>query len=222
MPRPRANDVRVEKDGSVRLTRFGYYSDFVVYPVVVVCLCFAAGIGGPRDALVWLGGLAAGLTIWSLLEYLLHRFAFHHLPVVCDMHAAHHADVAGQIGTPSWLSLVLFATLLLPLILSVPLVAATGLGCGFVLGYFAYISVHHCIHRWHPQHGSYLHWMKRRHAVHHHSCDAANFGVTSPVWDLVFGTEYARNRVPERPEAAETVATPVARPATAAKSQQAR
>jgi sterol desaturase/sphingolipid hydroxylase (fatty acid hydroxylase superfamily) len=57
-----------------------------------------------------------------------------------------------------------------------------------MLGYLWYVSVHHMIHHWHPNHPSYLYTLKRRHAVHHHIDENANFGVTSVFWDRVFRT----------------------------------
>jgi sterol desaturase/sphingolipid hydroxylase (fatty acid hydroxylase superfamily) len=183
----------------MHLNRIGYYSDFVVYPLVIAGLLTAARPTERGDVLVWLTNIALGLLLWAFLEYLLHRFVFHRLSLIRDMHEAHHKDATAPIGSPTWISLPLISlTVFLPLFQLVPLRMATGVAVGFVFGYLCYISVHHCIHRWNLRHGSYLYWMKRRHAVHHHRDDDANFGVTSPLWDLVFGTEFDRNSVDSR------------------------
>ncbi len=42
--------------------------------------------------------------------------------------------------------------------------------------------------KWHPAHTSYVYALKRRHALHHHYDETANFGVTSGFWDHVFRT----------------------------------
>jgi sterol desaturase/sphingolipid hydroxylase (fatty acid hydroxylase superfamily) len=67
-----------------------------------------------------------------------------------------------------------------------------------ILGYVAYAVMHHGLHHWRIAHGTYLYRAKRRHALHHASNDEGNFGVSSPLWDLVFGTDLpdpARSRL---------------------------
>jgi AcrR family transcriptional regulator len=41
----------------------------------------------------------------------------------------------------------------------------------------------------HPPKGPYSRWIRRHHLVHHHRNPRMNHGVTSPLWDLVAGTE---------------------------------
>jgi sterol desaturase/sphingolipid hydroxylase (fatty acid hydroxylase superfamily) len=59
---------------------------------------------------------------------------------------------------------------------------------GLALGYLAYVAVHYGTHHAHFAPGSYLSRLKRRHAIHHHSGTEGNFGVTTAIWDRVFGT----------------------------------
>ena len=48
--------------------------------------------------------------------------------------------------------------------------------------------------------GPYSRWTRRHHLSHHFSNPGTNHGVTSPIWDLVFGTyvDHGRIRVPRR------------------------
>jgi sterol desaturase/sphingolipid hydroxylase (fatty acid hydroxylase superfamily) len=171
------------------LTRLGYYSDFVVYPVLIALLA-AFGIrygtiGGPRWLLIFLGCL----VLWTLLEYLLHRFAFHHMPFLRQMHEAHHDAEHDLIGSPIWISVAAHALLVfVPLLLLANLSVATAASAGLMLGYLWYVAVHHAVHHWHPGHSTYLYRLKRRHALHHHHDQERNFGVTTGLWDQVFGT----------------------------------
>ena len=97
--------------------------------------------------------------------------------------------LAGTVGTPTWLSLGVHALVaFVPVWVVSDFATASAVSCGLMLGYLWYISVHHMIHHWHPTHPSYLYTLKRRHAVHHHVDENANFGVTSIFWDRVFGT----------------------------------
>ena len=60
---------------------------------------------------------------------------------------------------------------------------------GFILGYLLYGSVHYAIHAWKPP----FKWMKplwRNHHLHHYKHGDLGFGVSSTVWDHVFGTMY--------------------------------
>jgi sterol desaturase/sphingolipid hydroxylase (fatty acid hydroxylase superfamily) len=66
-----------------------------------------------------------------------------------------------------------------------------------VTGLVTFYGVYEWLHRREHTHagiGAYGRWA-RRHHFHHHFVDGRrNHGVTTPIWDLVFGT-YAR---PER------------------------
>ncbi len=52
----------------------------------------------------------------------------------------------------------------------------------------------------HAPRGFYGRWARKHHLSHHFSNPNTNHGVTSPVWDLVFGTyaDHGKMRVPRR------------------------
>lgn len=189
----------------MRLGRIGYYADFYVYPVVITGLTTYAIWQGPEGAwATWLSAFIAGAALWTLVEYLLHRFVLHHVPYIKDMHDAHHEDQQALIGAPIWVSLSLMVVVvLIPLSLIAEQNVAIGLACGLMLGHFWYGSVHHILHHWKIKPGSYWFRLKRRHMLHHHFDEMGNFGVTSGFWDVVFGTDIkvrvaASPRVPDR------------------------
>jgi sterol desaturase/sphingolipid hydroxylase (fatty acid hydroxylase superfamily) len=66
-----------------------------------------------------------------------------------------------------------------------------------MLGYLWYVSVHHIVHHWKAEPGTYAYALKRRHMLHHHFDDMGNFGVTSGFWDRVFGTDLKGRRESE-------------------------
>lgn len=174
----------------MQLGLIGYYSDFVVYPLVIAVLAVAGLLeAGEESAPGWIGTVLACLGLWTLTEYLLHRFVLHHIPYIKDLHDRHHVEERSSVGTPTWLSLAVHALVaFVPVWLISDFATASAVSCGLMLGYLWYISVHHMIHQWHPSHPSYLYTLKRRHAVHHHIDETANFGVTSAFWDRIFGT----------------------------------
>ena len=189
----------------MRLGKVGYYGDFVVYPVAITGLAaYAIWQGPPGGWSVWLGAFVTGVAAWTLVEYVLHRFVLHHVPFIKDMHDAHHDDQMALIGTPIWISLAIMVVfVLIPLSLLTEQHIAIGLACGLMLGHFWYGGVHHLLHHWNIQPGTYFYRLKRRHMLHHHFDEMGNFGVTSGFWDVVFGTDVkvrvgAEPRVRER------------------------
>jgi len=175
----------------MQLNRWNYYSDFVVYPAVVLALSgLALHITPVADW--WRCGLLflAGAIAWTLAEYGLHRFVFHRIPGIREMHEAHHHDQRALIGTSTFVSAPgCLAVMLPPLWLIGGPAFAFGLTGGFLLGYLCYVSVHHLVHHRPARPGSAFFALKRRHALHHHVTPEGNFGVTSGFWDRVFGTE---------------------------------
>lgn len=146
----------------------------------------------------------AGAAAWSLAEYLLHRFAGH-FPrgkiAFSREHLQHHARPTYFTPTVKKVVTATFSMAAL-----VPLcVAALGwrLGlaaiAGFIAAYTSYEVLHRLIHVRGPR-GPYSRLVRRHHLHHHFAAPKKNHGVTSPVWDLVFGTfeRPERVRVPER------------------------
>ena len=58
---------------------------------------------------------------------------------------------------------------------------------GFALGYLAYDGTHYATHHFRMSWG-WGRWIKRYHMIHHHTGVDARYGVSSPLWDWVFGT----------------------------------
>ena len=44
------------------------------------------------------GAFAVGALLWTLVEYLLHRYILHHLPYIKEMHEAHHNEQDALVG----------------------------------------------------------------------------------------------------------------------------
>jgi sterol desaturase/sphingolipid hydroxylase (fatty acid hydroxylase superfamily) len=187
----------------MHLTRVWYYVDFVLYPAWILML---GGVALWHAAPVQMGAAAfwaaLGLAGWTLVEYVMHRVVFHHMPGVVAMHDAHHHAPTGMVGAPVWISAALFSVaVLLPAWLLGGRFFATGLTAGLATGYLWYMTVHHATHFWSARPGTYLYAAKRRHALHHHRDGDTNFGVTTGFWDRIFGTEFEVSAAPRRPHA---------------------
>lgn len=175
----------------MQLSKLGYYSDFFVYPAVISTLAaFDIAHNTPLGAAKWLGAVALGATGWTLLEYFLHRITLHGMTYFAPMHGQHHAAPLAFIGTPTWVSVtVLSGGVLVPAWLCLGFNAADGLTVGVMLGYCWFGIVHHVIHHHaHKATARYFNELRAWHMRHHYSPKAGNFGVTTPLWDYVFGT----------------------------------
>jgi sterol desaturase/sphingolipid hydroxylase (fatty acid hydroxylase superfamily) len=58
---------------------------------------------------------------------------------------------------------------------------------GFMFGYLVYDSTHYAIHHFHLR-GKIGMYLRKRHLRHHFVQPDYNFGISSPFWDIVFGT----------------------------------
>ncbi len=134
-----------------------------------------------------------GAFTWTFLEYVIHRFLGHvkgarKNPFGME-HVRHHVE--GDYFAPSWKKGLVGA--LFTSILCVPAFALAGraVGGAYVAGLIGFYGVYELLHR--LEHvwagiGPYARWA-RKHHFHHHFVDArTNHGVTSPIWDFVFGT----------------------------------
>lgn len=134
-----------------------------------------------------------GAFSWSFLEYVIHRWLghdgrFRRNPFGVE-HVRHHIE--GNYFAPSYKKLAIAAGAVA--LLCVPAIAIAGRATGVayvggLMGFYgAYEVLHRLEHVW-AGIGPYARWA-RKHHFHHHFVDArTNHGVTSPLWDLVFGT----------------------------------
>jgi sterol desaturase/sphingolipid hydroxylase (fatty acid hydroxylase superfamily) len=178
----------------MELSKTSYYSDYFAYPVIVAALA-VAGMHRERllDTVAWCAAAAAGVLLWTFMEYVLHRIALHRIAYFVPMHGLHHAAPLAYVGTPTWLSVsILGAGIFAPVWWFAGLRVASGLTSGVMVGYMIYGLVHHVIHhRRNSPTSRYLNELRAWHMRHHYSPRSGNFGVTTPLWDYVFGTAIA-------------------------------
>ena len=143
-----------------------------------------------------------GIFIWTITEYLLHRFIFHWelkskigAKIHFIFHGVHHdypSDSRRLVMPPS-VSIplaVLFYFLFKALIGDLfvfPFFA------GFLTGYLFYDITHYAIHHFN-MHSKFWLMIKNHHMKHHYQDAHKGYGVSSPVWDIVIGTDF-----PEKP-----------------------
>ncbi len=172
------------------LLRFVYMSDFAIYAVAIVLGAVVLRANGGAAHWGQLGVAAAGgLIAWSLVEYLLHRYILHGVPPFKGWHAEHHHHPQELIGIPAVASLALIAGLVFfPLHWWIDSQLALATTLGFMVGYLAYMVVHHGVHHWPSRHKRWFRARKATHALHHSRDETRCYGVTTSFWDRAFGT----------------------------------
>ena len=138
-----------------------------------------------------------GMAFWTFFEYLMHRFAFHWVAnsekarkFVYIMHGNHHEYPRDRerLFMPPVPSIIL-ASAIFVLQFLVLGKSAFMFFPGFIFGYLMYGTMHYAIHAWNPP----FKWMKplwRNHHLHHYKNDDMGFGVSTTIWDRVFGTMF--------------------------------
>jgi sterol desaturase/sphingolipid hydroxylase (fatty acid hydroxylase superfamily) len=127
-----------------------------------------------------------GLLAWTIIEYLLHRFAFHGFAP----HWQHHEKPTDPVFIVAPLSLSLSASAILFALFSLAarsLPSGATILAGVIAGYIAYEAVHLRIHS-SAAGGPILRTLRRHHYYHHFASDQVCYGVTSPIWDFIFQT----------------------------------
>ena len=174
---------------SLEHSKAAYRADFAFYTTAIAAMTlFSAGVTpvGQRGTAVLLTLL--GLAGWTLIEYAMHRFVLHGVQPFQSWHAMHHARPAALIFAPTVVAAALITILvLLPAWVWMGRWRASALTLGVLIGYMLYSVTHHAIHHWRTGH-RWVEKRKRRHALHHCSDRPGCYGVTTDVWDRVFGT----------------------------------
>jgi len=132
---------------------------------------------------------SAAFFVWTFIEYAIHRFVLHNGLYFSRDHDAHHAAPKALIGTPTWVTmLILIFGIYLPAIFLLHLGLGLMFGFGVTFGYLVYTSAHYSLHHLNLRNDGILYRWKRIHALHHYVGNDGNFGVTSTLWDHIFGT----------------------------------
>ncbi len=148
-----------------------------------------------------------GFAVWTITEYLLHRFIFHYHPnsefgkkIHFIFHGVHHdypRDKKRLVLPPSasiplaTLFYFLFSVVLTDLHLF-------AFFPGFLLGYLIYDMLHYAMHHYNFKSGI-MKKIKQHHMLHHYQDPTKGFGVSSSIWDVVLHSEF--DKTPERIDA---------------------
>jgi sterol desaturase/sphingolipid hydroxylase (fatty acid hydroxylase superfamily) len=168
---------------------------FLFFVPSIALMLVWVGLQGAIGARMFFALSLAGLFAWTLLEWAAHR-AMHvqtGWPAISRMqdfvHLRHHREpddlehsvLCLRYSIP--LALLLFAV---PRLGFGELSRALVFHGGLLTGYILYEFVHLAGHANRRSLG--LRFLRAYHAKHHYGSSERTFGVTSPIWDWVFGT----------------------------------
>jgi 4-hydroxysphinganine ceramide fatty acyl 2-hydroxylase len=137
----------------------------------------------------------AGLFVFTIFEYVLHRYLYHLEPttprrakIQYTFHGVHHEYPKDKtrLAMPPTLA-VFVAGAFFWLFFALMGEAAYAFFPGFLVGYSGYLAVHFIVHAYAPPKNAFKQlWIN--HSVHHYKNPDSNYGVSSPIWDYVFGS----------------------------------
>ena len=181
---------------------------FIFVPAIFIFIykAFAEGISILNFGLYFLIGLA----VWTITEYIMHRFIFHYHPnsefgkkMHFIFHGVHHdypRDKKRLVLPPS-VSIPLATGFYFLFNSFLPLQSLFAFFPGFLLGYLIYDMLHYAMHHYNFKSGI-MKRVKQHHMLHHYNEPAKGFGVSSSLWDIILrsGFEKQPKKIIEKQE----------------------
>jgi sterol desaturase/sphingolipid hydroxylase (fatty acid hydroxylase superfamily) len=136
-----------------------------------------------------------GFIAFTWVEYNVHRYVFHmktytelRNKIQYIIHGVHHEfpKDKDRLAMPPLLSITI-GTILLLLFRVIMGDFVFAFLPGFMVGYASYLSVHYLVHAYPPP-KNFFKALWVNHSVHHYKDGEVVFGVSSPLWDYIYGT----------------------------------
>lgn len=180
------------------LTKAPPYVSSIIYIVAVLALLWVGYQMQVVDTF-WSGAaiFVGAIFFWTLFEYFAHRYLFHideYFPesefahkLAYTFHGIHHEYPRDKdrIIMPPVPGLLIIGILYFVFLLILGDYAYIFMP-GFVTGYLLYTRVHYLTHT--PPVPSYLKSHYRHHSLHHYKYPEKAFGISTTLWDRIFGT----------------------------------
>ncbi|SEN53393.1 Fatty acid hydroxylase superfamily protein [Mucilaginibacter gossypiicola] len=174
---------------------------YIFVPVIGYCSYKYFDLMSP-NILGYIGLFAFGLFIWTITEYVMHRFVFHYHPseklewaqrLHFIMHGVHHdyPSDAKRLVLPPSLSIPLSTGFFFLFKWLLPVDYIWGFFPGFILGYLIYDISHYAMHHFNFKSGIFKK-IKQHHMLHHYQDPEKGYGVSSPFWDKIFRSDFLK------------------------------
>lgn len=136
-----------------------------------------------------------GFFFWTLFEYLMHRFIFHMISdipwtkkMAYLLHGVHHENPhdKNRLFMPPVPGLIIISIQFIICIVTIKSYTYIFLA-GLLNGYLLYAMMHYAMHAFRPP-NKFCQKLWLYHSQHHFKNPDKGFGVSSPLWDVIFGT----------------------------------
>ena len=186
-----------KKDWMEALSKVHWSTPLIVFvPVVIYCIVKSTAF--EYSVIEYIGIFALGFLAWTFTEYIMHRFVFHYEPkskfgqrIHFIVHGVHHdypndskrLVLPPSVSIPLALGFYFLFKSFIPAHIFFPFFAA------FIIGYLCYDELHYAIHHA-PFKGKMWNILKTHHLKHHYTDDHKGYGVSSPLWDMIVGSNF--------------------------------
>jgi sterol desaturase/sphingolipid hydroxylase (fatty acid hydroxylase superfamily) len=194
-----SDSIRIFKnDLFEKLSKVHYYVPLIVYIPVISFLGWKSFTEVHMGLLSFIGWLLTGLFLWTITEYVLHRWVFHFYPksefgqrIHFIFHGVHHdyPNDSKRLVLPPSASIPMALALYFLFLYLLPTGTIYAFFCGFLIGYLIYDMTHYALH--HANFKSPF-WkkLKQHHMLHHYSDSTKGYGVSSALWDKILGSDF--------------------------------
>ncbi|HEY8784682.1 MAG TPA: sterol desaturase family protein [Mucilaginibacter sp.] len=169
--------------------------------VPVIAFCFYKDFQNAIGFITFFELFILGLFVWTFVEYIMHRYVFHYMPedkpwaqrIHFIFHGVHHdyPSDAKRLVLPPSVSIPLATAFYFLFNAILPANAIFGFFPGFILGYLIYDLSHYAIHHFNFK-GNIWKKIKQHHMLHHYQDPEKGYGVSSPLWDKIFGSDFTK------------------------------
>jgi sterol desaturase/sphingolipid hydroxylase (fatty acid hydroxylase superfamily) len=172
---------------------------YIFVPVILFCI-YKAFFQHPIGLFTFAELFFIGLFVWTFVEYVMHRFLFHYMPdkpwalrLHFIFHGVHHdyPSDAKRLVLPPSVSIPLATGFYFLFNAFLPAYYVFGFFPGFILGYLIYDISHYAIHHFNFK-GDIWKKIKQHHMLHHYQDPEKGYGVSSPLWDKVFRSDFIK------------------------------
>ncbi|WP_343688256.1 sterol desaturase family protein [Chitinophaga sp.] len=180
------------------LSKVHFSVPLILYIPVISYVCYYGLTHTDASVPVLLLSALAGLFFWTLTEYVLHRFVFHFVPkskwglrLHFIFHGVHHdyPNDALRLVLPPSVSIPLAIGFFFLFKAIIPVTYLYGFFAGFMAGYLFYDISHYALHHLNFK-NAFWKKLKKHHMKHHYQNADKGYGVSSAIWDKVFGSDF--------------------------------
>lgn len=180
------------------LSKVRFYVPLIVYVPVIGFLFWKAIIDLQMPVLNFAGWFLLGLAIWTITEYILHRYVFHFEPeaewgkkIHFIFHGVHHdyPNDAKRLVMPPSASIPMALGFYFLFDRILPTTTVYPFFSGFMIGYLFYDMVHYALHHANFKSGFWKK-LKHHHMLHHYSDSTKGYGVSWTFWDHIFRSNF--------------------------------